>query len=519
MSSKAGLGALQCHNLDEFVSLQKKLAHSWSSWSGSRLLSPTLLDDLSINFDALEKKVQMRVLISLIGLDLKRRQEYTKQIKHLLKVAQEACEVSSSDGWVAVIAGLVSERLFGDDTLLNSNSVSQGAKDSLNEAVDTLLQRIFSRVPSAAADDDDISNSISADAGLESVLSFPPLEHCYTATAAEVAQEQAEFTRSKSRHFVFSGTAPNVLERDLERQAKNIRSLPTNVNIGAAGKVPEARSEAPKALTIGFVPDKKPSFLMAAQRTSKVPALVMSLDDLKAIGPGVRAITAGEKQKKVEKLEKEPKVKEAKEKKPKPREKKEKIPAAAGESGSAEAAAAAAAEGKEPTEDSEKIEALEDAVEAAAAQAIGMGSTTSPGPPPQDTLLLGKRKREEGNDNGDDNGGGNGNAPASGSSTEEYNLPQDLAAMKAAATHLSSADSVLLDRFFTADWASAADQLHTALPEQRVLLRELEATDRESGKVVGKSSTYLVLVFATHTWNWQTKYRAKKSQSQSLAPK
>jgi len=502
--------SVQCHNLDEFVSLQKKLAHSWSSWSGSRLLSPTLLDDLSSNFDALEKKVKMRVLISLIGLDLKRRQEYTKQIKHLLKIAQESCELNGADSWVAVIAGLVSERLFGDDTLLNSNSVSQVAKDSLNEAVNTLMQRIFSPASSA-----DVTNTDSTDTGLESVLSFQPLEHRYTATAEQVAQEHAEF--NQTRHFVFAGSAPNILDRDLARQAKNARSLPTNVNISAASKAPEVRADAPKALTIGFVPDKKPSFLMNAQKTTKAPALMMSLDDLKAIGPGVRAITAGEKDKKAEKPVKEPKVKEVKEKKM--REKKEKG-AKGGETGNIEAGAGAGAgaggEGKAQTEESGKIEALEDAVEAAATQALG--STTPPGPPPPDAAT---RKRKDVGSDGNGGGGGDGDALAppslpSASSTAEYTLPRELAAMKAAATHLSASDNALVDRFFSDDW-----NVHcpVTLPEQRVLLRELEATDTESGKVVGKTSTYLVLNFAARSWTWQTKYRAKKSQTQAQAPR
>jgi hypothetical protein len=76
----------------------------------------------------------------------------------------------------------------------------------------------------------------------------------------------------------------------------------------------------------------------------------------------------------------------------------------------------------------------------------------------------------------------------------------------------------LLDSFFATDGSEAALSSSTGQSEQRVLLRELEAKDINTGKVVGKSSTYLVLDFAAHSWTWQTKYRAKKSQTQVQGP-
>lgn len=72
----------------ELASLHKRLQSSWSSWTASASMSkPAIIDEFISSYDKYEKKVKMRVLISLLGLDHSKKVECTKQILRLLELA------------------------------------------------------------------------------------------------------------------------------------------------------------------------------------------------------------------------------------------------------------------------------------------------------------------------------------------------------------------------------------------------------------------------------------------------
>ena len=72
----------------ELTSLHKKLQSSWSSWTASASMSkPAVIEEFISSYDKFEKKVKMRVLISLLGLEHSKKTECTKQILRLLEVA------------------------------------------------------------------------------------------------------------------------------------------------------------------------------------------------------------------------------------------------------------------------------------------------------------------------------------------------------------------------------------------------------------------------------------------------
>ncbi len=507
IKSSAG-ASLQCNNLDEFLSFQKKLSQSWSAWSGSRLFTPPLLEDLSANFDTLDKKVKMRVLISLIGLDVKKRQEFSKQIKHLLRVAHESSDHGGSENWVAVIAGIISERLFGDDTELDSSSVCHGAKSTLIEAVDKLMLRFLDSNSDMNVAITNRTHVMDDEEDLESLIAFQPIECQYMAPYEQKTENDS--TKSINTHFTFTGTTPSILERDLLRQAKNTISMPS-ANVSASSSknnTSEHRSE--KASVAGLVADRKPSFLVQAKMT-RAPAVLLSLDELKAVGPGVRAITAPSL--KEEKKEKKiPVVKEPKEKKVKEPKGKKVLSGEEGVTPSKNEILDNANEEKVVNEISadpvSDILAMPQNVESSEPQNDGPLEPALPLQTDNDaethTPITGKRKlADEQSDNHPVQ------PKAAIAEDIPYNLPLELPLLKDNSPQLSAEDSVILDKFFADDWKIHFPDSDT-LPERRVLLKEVEAVDTNTSKVVGKALYYLVLNFQNHSWMRSNKYKAKK---------
>lgn len=72
----------------ELASLHKKLQSGWSSWTASASMSKSaVIDEFILSYDKFEKKIKMRVLISLLGMDHSKKMENMKQILVLLEMA------------------------------------------------------------------------------------------------------------------------------------------------------------------------------------------------------------------------------------------------------------------------------------------------------------------------------------------------------------------------------------------------------------------------------------------------
>jgi hypothetical protein len=189
-----------CRNLNDFLSCQKKLGSAWSSSFVGRTLSSTLLEDLCTNFSMLERKVKMRALVSLIALDSKKKQEFNGLLKKLLSIAVETSEASQADKWVAITAGIVHERLFGNDEDEGEGSICKTAKESVKDTTTAIIDKLLRKVGEGT---DDVALS----------PYFLPLQNNYI----PLSKGMTVVDPSKT-HFVFRGEPVDIMGRERKRQ-------------------------------------------------------------------------------------------------------------------------------------------------------------------------------------------------------------------------------------------------------------------------------------------------------------
>ena len=71
------------------ITLSKKIESSWSSWK----IVPNLtkenefIQNVILNYDKFEKKVILRIILALVGLESQLKSKYQEQIKNLLSKA------------------------------------------------------------------------------------------------------------------------------------------------------------------------------------------------------------------------------------------------------------------------------------------------------------------------------------------------------------------------------------------------------------------------------------------------
>lgn len=181
--------------------LDKKLQASWSSWTVSRSLSsPALLDDLRNNFHKFEKKVKMRLLLSLLSVDPVKKIECTQAMKRLLKSASEEDQGQSSEQWVTITAGLVHNRLFGQDGI--SDQIETIAFSRINDTADNAVKKLHEICNS--------STSIS-----DSTFYFQPLEFRYLSSslACNITKDS-----TSNPHFTYVGRKPDFIGREIKQK-------------------------------------------------------------------------------------------------------------------------------------------------------------------------------------------------------------------------------------------------------------------------------------------------------------
>jgi hypothetical protein len=71
----------------ELSSLHKKLQGSWSAWTASSSTSKKVfIDEFIRSYDKYDRKVKIRILISLLGLDQNKKTECAQSILKLIEV-------------------------------------------------------------------------------------------------------------------------------------------------------------------------------------------------------------------------------------------------------------------------------------------------------------------------------------------------------------------------------------------------------------------------------------------------
>ena len=72
------------------LSLNRKLQSNWSAWTATSSFSnPQFISEVRNIFSQLEKKVKLRVLIALLGLDQIAKSQCAAEIKKLLKAGSD----------------------------------------------------------------------------------------------------------------------------------------------------------------------------------------------------------------------------------------------------------------------------------------------------------------------------------------------------------------------------------------------------------------------------------------------
>mmetsp|Transcript_7864 Transcript_7864/g.7927 ORF Transcript_7864/g.7927 Transcript_7864/m.7927 type:complete len:501 (-) Transcript_7864:10-1512(-) len=205
----------------DLPSLHKKLLPNWSAGTVSKLLSSTSnLDVVKNGFNKLEKKTQMRVLLSLLNFDSRSRSDQLGSIQSLLEYASE----DKNGKWLPVIAGLVHARIIGNKEISDSD-VESTAFYQLEETADKIIKQLI---------DEDQKNLT------QNSLNFQPLELKYlTLSNNGDISKQSKDTNDlnvKTEHFMYFGGKPDLItlaSKGLEEKHLNDMK---NKNVPAIGR-------------------------------------------------------------------------------------------------------------------------------------------------------------------------------------------------------------------------------------------------------------------------------------------
>ena len=198
----------------EFAVLNKRLQEPWTAHLISRQLTPKVLCDMAANVSRYSMKVLLRVLISLLSMDSKRRAECADAVTRLL----DAAASDEHSEWVRLVAAIVRMRL--------GSSAGDAAAQSLDETGDkilAILKESFAAEQSSSSGSGAMKDPLKE----EPTFYFQPLE--LSALSQELAYGIDKSSVSNA-HFSVMGkrkAGPQFLHREEERAAETRRRLLT----------------------------------------------------------------------------------------------------------------------------------------------------------------------------------------------------------------------------------------------------------------------------------------------------
>ena len=303
-SSSSGPGnarvVLHCQNLTaEFLATQKKLQDSWSAQHVARSLSKTLLEDLCTNFDMLERKAKMRVLVSSLALDSKKKVDLRHPLLRLLKAAVETSNANTSDVWVSITAGIVYERLFGSEREEDGEGICNTSRTSLQGTMGSTVDQVMKMIQT------DIKGVNEENAKPFSFAPYVlPLRHNFLPAPDKVIFKSGS-------HFEYLGKDFDIMKRERKRQKmdddlnENRSSL---MNVGSAPDVEAKRrkvmerQDAQRSSTAHLTSSsnkERPSLVASVasqgQKLRKASAQSMSMEAVKASRLNPENLTVAEK--------------------------------------------------------------------------------------------------------------------------------------------------------------------------------------------------------------------------------
>ena len=121
----------------DVLSLSKQLATSWTSWKlGPQFHDVEFLNNIINSYDKFEKKVLLRIMLSLLGLEGEVLKRNEGSIKRFLRRA-----VSDKDEWIQVTAGIIHSKIFVG-IAGEVDAIEKIAKDTCDATVTHIIDQI-----------------------------------------------------------------------------------------------------------------------------------------------------------------------------------------------------------------------------------------------------------------------------------------------------------------------------------------------------------------------------------------
>ena len=112
----------------------------------------------------------------------------------------ETSEASQADKWVAITAGIVHERLFGNDEDQREDSVCKIAKESVKDTTTVIMDKLLRN-----------AGEVASDIALSPY--FLPLKNSYIPLSSDI-----RVANNSKTHFVYRGEPVDIMDREWKRQ-------------------------------------------------------------------------------------------------------------------------------------------------------------------------------------------------------------------------------------------------------------------------------------------------------------
>eukprot|EP01041_Mallomonas_annulata_P004800 gene4800-9571_t len=235
------------------LQLDKKLKSSWSSWTLSHTLSNTVIDDVRNNFDKFDKKIKMRILLSLIGIDSNQRGAMASSIKRLLHQASE-----DKDEWVPIISGLVHRKLFS----VTDTSIEGQSNQTLTKTSQTIIEKLLQF--------ESINESVT-----DSTYYYQPYECSFLSQKIFPIELLGD---GSNQHFKYNSTSPDFLSRERKIIADKLaQDHKVKPSLMPSNHSNEARAAAVAAASSATDPTSTSTYGITSPTTTSQPKLPTSL--------------------------------------------------------------------------------------------------------------------------------------------------------------------------------------------------------------------------------------------------
>lgn len=181
----------------DVIGLIKKIESSWTSWKISAQFAkdPQFIPNILKNYDKFDKKVIVRILLALLGVEGINRTRCTDAIKQLLCKA-----ANDKDEWISITAGTVHSKLFKHSDAM----IEESANKIFTSTANIIIQRLEDVMESETASD--------------CTFYFQPNENMYLDRSIS-----SDFIEgSTNQHFTYVGKMHDFLADAIPKKAEPV---------------------------------------------------------------------------------------------------------------------------------------------------------------------------------------------------------------------------------------------------------------------------------------------------------